>query len=375
MEDNMKVAFISSLHGGVGRVTSDLVSELARYVGHIDLYVYSHSELSIQSSRKFPENVEMKVVTRNPELLMIKLLFSLCRFKGYDIIHIIPSSSILIVGVASKLWNIPIVYTTHGLSNPQDFCFSRFKLYFKIEDFFLKLAAAKSKEFVTMSNNVKNRIKEKYGLEPKVIYHGVNRQYFKFDESKRTEVRKKLNIKQEEFLVLYVGILYRHKDILTLIDAIPKVLRNNGYVKFLIIGRGDQYKEMIEKIKELKMDDYVITKEFVEDISAYYSAADLFVMPSTREEFGLVYIEAMACGLPVIAANAYVAPEVVGDAGLLFEPRNSEDLGNEIIELINNKGLYEKLKEKGLERVKQFTWEKAAEQYYEVYKKVLEGNG
>ena len=228
---------------------------------------------------------------------------------------------------------------------------------------------------VVLTKIMSEQYSKTYKIKPTVIYHGVNREVFKFDEESRKKLRDELGLKQNDVVGLFIGKLWPHKDVLLLIDAIKEVTKKHD-MKFIIIGDGPDYNEMVKKIKHLQIEEHIIVKKIVNSTVPYYSAADIFVMPSIKEQFGLVYLEAMACGLPVIAVNGHVVPEILGDAGLLFQQGNSEDLANKIIKLINNIKLYEKLKMKGIERVKKFTWSKAAKQYYKAYKMLIhEGLG
>jgi len=89
------------------------------------------------------------------------------------------------------------------------------------------------------------------------------------------------------------------------------------------------------------------------------------------EGFGLPPLEAMACGTPVIASNCSSLPEVVGDAGLLVDPKNIDEIASGISRVLKNRALYEELREKGLEQVKQFSPQKAIEATIEVYQELL----
>ena len=93
--------------------------------------------------------------------------------------------------------------------------------------------------------------------------------------------------------------------------------------------------------------------------------------PSLYEGFGLTILEAMACGTPVITANINAMPEVAGDAALLVAPTNIEEMAQAVQKLYNQPNLVRALVNKGLERVKDFTWEKTAEQVAQVYEQVL----
>ena len=372
----MRIAIITSLNGGVGTFVSQLVKELSLYedVEAIDIFTYSDDKFKVPL--QIPDS-KVKIVTNGSRWSFLpRLLLHILRLRKYDIIHHISShvAFFLVYYIVGKIWKIPIISTNHAhpnvrLGKDQGIV----GLLERIENLFLKFVVYRSKKLVVLTRTVAKRFEEAYGVKPIVVYHGVDRERFKFNESKREKTREELKLDSNTVVVLFVGKLWEHKDVLTLIEAVPKVLKKCNNLKVIVVGDGPLYNSMIKKIKELGIKEHVIVKKFVEDISAYYSAADIFVMPSIKEEFGLVYVEAMTCGLPVIAVNGHVVPEIVGDAGLLFEPRNSDDLADKIIELINNKELYEKLRRKGLERAKRFTWEKAAKQYYEIYKEVLDG--
>ncbi len=104
------------------------------------------------------------------------------------------------------------------------------------------------------------------------------------------------------------------------------------------------------------------------DLSAIYSGALAFVYPSLYEGFGLPPLEAMQCGTPVIASNTSSLPEVAGNAGLMINPTNRDDLCQAMLDLINNSAIRYELSQKGLDRAAQFSWSKCAEETIKVYK-------
>jgi len=110
------------------------------------------------------------------------------------------------------------------------------------------------------------------------------------------------------------------------------------------------------------------------DLIGLYNLADVFVFPSLYEGFGFPPLEAMACGTPVVASNAASLPEVVGDAGLLVDPRDPEVMAEAIHRVLQDRDLAEELRRRGLERAQQFTWERAARETLAVYEMML-GNG
>jgi len=102
------------------------------------------------------------------------------------------------------------------------------------------------------------------------------------------------------------------------------------------------------------------------------SAAELFVFPSLYEGFGLPPLEAMACGMPVITSNTSSLPEVVGEAGIMVEPRDVSGPIEAMERILTDKRLREEMRIKGLERARQFTWERAARETLKVYHEVFE---
>jgi glycosyltransferase involved in cell wall biosynthesis len=101
-----------------------------------------------------------------------------------------------------------------------------------------------------------------------------------------------------------------------------------------------------------------------------YNLADIFVFPSLYEGFGLPVLEAMACGTPVITSNCSSLPEVAGDAAILVNPEDEDELAEAIMRLITNDSLRESLRKKGLERAKLFTWEDTARKTLKLFKEV-----
>jgi glycosyltransferase involved in cell wall biosynthesis len=111
------------------------------------------------------------------------------------------------------------------------------------------------------------------------------------------------------------------------------------------------------------------------ELVAAYGQADVLVMPSWYEGFGLPVLEAMACGLPVVAANRASLPEVVGDAGLLVEPDDLDGIAGAVTRIVADPALRADLRQRGLKRASEFTWERTAERTLAVYHAVGAENG
>ena len=145
--------------------------------------------------------------------------------------------------------------------------------------------------------------------------------------------------------------------------------------KLVIAGkRTSVHKDLLKGCHELGLAEDVIFTGHVPtvDLVHIYNAADLFVYPSLNEGFGIPMLEAMACGTPVVTSNISALPEVAGDAAILVNPYNVEELAHATYGVLHNEELKQTLIEKGLERARMFSWEKTARETIEVYRQVAE---
>ncbi len=128
-------------------------------------------------------------------------------------------------------------------------------------------------------------------------------------------------------------------------------------------------------IKKLGLEKEVVFTGFVseEELPKWYNAADLFIYPCLYAGFGLPPLEAMACGTPVITSNLTSLPEVVGDAGIMINPYDKKQLVEAIHRVLTDENLRENLIKKGLQKAKDFSWDKAAKETLTVYRKVAAG--
>jgi len=173
------------------------------------------------------------------------------------------------------------------------------------------------------------------------------------------------NLKSNEKFLLYVGGISPHKNLNTLIDAFGRL---DG-IKLVLVGdyKDDPffsaYPALKKQVEELGLPDKVIFAGYVEDtdLAYLYNAAKLVVLPSLEEGFGLPAVEAMACGTPVAASNRGSLPEVLGEAGIFFEPKDVENMAAVIEQILSDDARREKMSRIGLNRSEQFMWKKAAQ--------------
>jgi len=167
--------------------------------------------------------------------------------------------------------------------------------------------------------------------------------------------------------VLFVSALYPYKNVETLMHAYSRLAKEGRATSDLVIlGRDtdSQLPKLQALAGRLGIKENTRFLGFIEkeEMPYFYSAARVFVFPSLVETFGKPLIEAMQCGVPVVASNSSVIPEVVGDAGLLVDPLDSAEMSTAIARVASDETLRQQLISRGLARGKQFCWENTAKQ-------------
>jgi len=218
-----------------------------------------------------------------------------------------------------------------------------------------KYAVLNSDHIIAISNHTKKTIIEKYNIKPgkiTTIYLGVNK------------INPKPILLPKNF-IFYPAAFWPHKNHKILIKALNEL--KNEFLDLSLAFTGKIIKEKIKKeigdlIKKYELSKRVVFLDYVpdEELSYIYQKAKALVFPSSFEGFGLPIIESFKYKLPVIAANNTSIKEIVGDAGLLFETNDLKMLVECIKKILLNHKLREQLINKGLERVKNFTWQKTA---------------
>ena len=178
------------------------------------------------------------------------------------------------------------------------------------------------------------------------------------------------------FVIGYLGRIVESKGLDTLVAAAAKL---SFEYRLLIIGRGEYKADLLEIAEELGISDRIVWVDGMlpEKVPEYVNCMDTLVLPSrtTRdwvEFFGRVLIEGMACEVPVIGSDSGEIPQVIGDAGLTFPEGDDLELTDRIEQIAQNPSLADRLVDRGLKRVKEFTWETIADRTFKAYQEVLE---
>jgi len=172
--------------------------------------------------------------------------------------------------------------------------------------------------------------------------------------------------------ILFVGSRSGYKNFNLFVEAITPLLVKDNELKLVCVGGGNFKEIENEKFKRLNIINKIYQYSVNDDILTYlYKKAVAFIFPSLYEGFGIPILEAFSCGCPVIASNTSSLPEVAGDAAVYFDPTDKLSMLNSIQKVIYNDELKKQLINKGIERVKEFTWEKTAEKTKMLYEEIL----
>jgi len=208
-----------------------------------------------------------------------------------------------------------------------------------------------------------------------VIPCGVSRDFQPVKDPVAMEgLRHRMAVPTERF-ILFVGGADPRKNHQILIKAYAS--RKGALKDFSLVMVGEsvhRFGDIREAARSHGVENRIVSPGRLNapELRVLYSNAAVFVFPSIYEGFGMPVLEAMACGAPVITSNRTALPEVAGDAAVLINPEDAEELADAIIRVLEDSAHRDTLRAKGFERVKQFTWERAARQTMAVYRELCQ---
>jgi len=240
------------------------------------------------------------------------------------------------------------------------------KVYYRL---IVKKAANNASRILTVSENSKCDLVNYLNVPPEkivVTYNAVDGGFRRSNEDKVEETKGRFGINGK--FILYVGNQKPHKNVSLLIEAYQQ-LRGKIEHQLVIVGQEDR---LFQKgLKGKKLEGVIFVGEVSDELLPhFYSGADIFVSPSLYEGFGLPIIEAFACKTPVVAIKTPSINEIMGNAGLIVDAGSTDKLANAIHEVLSNDDLRNSLVEKGIARVKMFSWEETVDRTLEVYREV-----
>jgi len=274
------------------------------------------------------------------------LLLRLVKIIRPDIVHTHLTGSNLIGVIAAKLGGVSRIFT-HDHSGAE--YTHRFPIISKLvliplermTIHFVSKIFAVSNHVATFNINIK-----KFPLSKVVVLpNWVDAADFRFSAENRDRIRTKYGIPKTSIVVGAAGRLSPEKGLLTLVDAFADVVKFREDAHLVIAGEGPQRCEIESRIRNLNLSGRAHLMGHVPDAPSVYSVFDIFVLPSHYETFGIALLEAMYCGLPVIASNIGGIPDLIKPEvnGVLVDPENPDQLSLALVQLLLDKPKRERL--------------------------------
>jgi len=352
---------------GVSLYTLNLVRELAKKGAHEYALFCNSSRLPFPADAPTGQSVSQHFSRYPNRLLNASFAFlgwpKLERLVGGADLVYLPNLNFI---ATAK----PFVVTVHDLS------FVRYPKFFSAKqrlwhqlvnpERMIKKAAA----VVAVSQHTKEDIMESFGVSEErihVVPPAVSNEYYCRPAQERAAVRDKYGLPAK--YILFLGTLEPRKNVIGLIEAFSQLDTDAELV--IAGGQGWLFRKIFAAAERSTKRDRIKFIGYVDeaDKPALYSAASVFAYPSFYEGFGMPVLEAMACGVPVVASHTTSLGEVVADAGLLVNPANSEEIAF-ALKSLDNQQLRHRLHQGGIWRAQKFTWQNSAEKLERMFAEI-----
>jgi len=369
MKVKMRVGIITydfyPFEGGQGRRIFEIYKRL-RNNSEFEIIIFSPSHNYLENSvevfrltKKFGKNISFSFLAN----LYIKRWI---QKYGLDIVHLHGGPGGIFM---FRKLNVPIIYTAHHTYH-QQYSLVPGQGWKWILSKLEQISYGRTHEIISVSNNTKDILTAKYRINKgriKVIPNGVNTEKFTLLK----------NVKKIRDGMLFVGRLDERKGIQFLIESMPHIREKIRRIKLFVIGTGKLRRSLGKLIKHYNLEPNVEFLGFVPDdkLVEWYNRAEVVIVPSLFEGFGITLVESLACGTPVIGTKVPGIVDVIknGETGVLVTPKDAGELANEVVHLLQNKRLREDLGRTGRKEIlEKFDWDTISENVNRFYRKIAE---
>jgi len=361
--------------GGLLTYLSNLIDHILALPSDIKFSLFFSREFLNDDSRyaELPQSIGLPLSGSQPKTRILKELLvwpRTLRQQPIDLFH--SPISYIPLGVSG-----PAIVTIHDLGffhYPAHYTRLRCKYLQKM----IARAARKALKIIAISEYTKNDIIETLGIPAEkieCIYHGFDATPFRATHIEEQIARIRAKYQLPEQFILAVGHLEPRKNYLRLLQAFHQLREQQKIPHHLIIVGQENwlYKPFYELMHQLKLNNAVHFTGFVDqaDLPAIYQLADVFILPTLFEGFGIPVLESMAAGTPVVCSNVASLPEIGQQAALYFNPYEVADMSEKIWQLINNEQVQQQFIQAGFENIKRFQWHECAQKTVNLYQAVL----
>ncbi len=355
----MRIGFDARMidHPGIGRYIASLLPEVMKRSKGDEFVLFGDPE----KLKDFPQ---AEIVGWKAPIYSMQEQVNLPYSKAkLDILHV-------------PHFNIPLKYkgklvvTVHDLIYllfPQAVSNPLAPIYAK---FMFKNVARKADAIISVSSHTKDDMIDIFGAECgkkiKVIHEAVSDDFGRVEDTDElNELREKYDIKKP--FIFYVGSVKPHKNVVTLLEVFNRIRAYGLDYQLVVAGRWDTKENRLKKALD-KEDIRYLGEVPTADLYGLYSSADLLAHLSLYEGFGLTVLEAMKCGVPVVVSSTSSLPEVAADAALTVNPLNVGQITDTVYNVLINNTIKDGMVKAGYERVREFSWAKAAAETCTLYK-------
>ena len=305
--------------------------------------------------------------TRNPIKNIIET-YSYIKENNFDVIHshmtlmnVIPLTIAKYLGVKKRISH------SHNSDVRKKFFFIKL-----VENILKKIIINNSTDLVACGFEAGKYL---YGDKEFVILNNaINTKLYLFNQKYRDEIRKDIGIGNDVFVIGHVGRFSKQKNHKFLIDVLEKLCLCEKNVRLLLIGDGEEFKNIKSYVEEKKMDEYVIFTGIIRETYKYYSAFDIFVLPSIWEGLPIVAIEAQVSGLRIIFSDNIDKKVMLDEKNVLFEKLNEEVWVKRILDEKNNNKIKNRDFNTDIMTKKSFDLHDNIKKLEEIYKRMDENN-
>lgn len=328
------IGYISNTKGsGLDNYIFQLVDVLKREEVQIDLLSSAIDE-ELKEKYKQDPNVRLLPINRVPQPhKRYKQIKNYINENQYDIAYFNISEAFDCFGNLASYGRVPVTIThSHASGNDNQ---NRIKRYIS------KIAHIIGRPILNQHTNYRfacSDIAAKWlfgkNKQYRVIRNTINSKKFIFNNANRVEIRKNLNLSDDDIVLGFVGNLTYSKNPFSLIALVKELKRKLPKTKLLMIGDGPLKDEIIKTIKEESLENniYVLGKKF--DVEKYYSAMDLFILPSNFEGYGIVGVEAQVNGLPCLFSKNVPNSLSFSNKAKFYDPRNLKEGAEKVVQLL-----------------------------------------
>lgn len=264
----------------------------------------------------------------------------------------------------SQVKNSKLIYTAHGFHFYKGAPLKNWLMFYPVEYFFSRFTDV----LITINQEDYKRAQTFKAKHVEYIPGvGIDLDSIQVNKEKVSKLKKGLEFSTDDFVLCSIGELNDNKNHNMVLEALSKV--NDKNIKYIVVGDGELKEALTKKAKELNLENQVTFLGFRDDIYELLELSDVFIFPSYREGLSRSLMEAMAMGKPVVASNIRGNRDLIDDntGGLLFNPRNVNQLSEHIITMLNNELFRETASNYNIEKVKQFSLENVLDEMSKIY--------